>query len=146
MLGCFLKRTTVVSEFRGCFFFTVSFVFFFVCLVSDEILCSLHSVFGDVLMEATVLLEASRVVVFEAGIRRVYKLMSREDCFAFAEGIGFCFCEDFLKVVRGETVVCKHLLALKLAIVMGLVSSERITDNQMITLLNEQLDCFEEGR
>lgn len=108
--------------------------------VSENSLQALHSVFGDVLIRATELLENHKVFVYhlEDFSRKLIKLIGRREQYILFCDINFCHCDTFKNdVLEGHAIVCEHILAVKLAEICGNIKNVIVTDLQMKEMLDD---------
>lgn len=120
---------------------TFNYIFLKASIVSDDSLEALHSIFGDILIKATVLLENRKVFVYhlEDFSRSIIKLIGRKKQHFLFSNINFCRCDSFKnEVLEGRMIVCEHILAVKLAEISGSFKTVLLTDLQMKDMLNNE--------
>ncbi|PNW71914.1 hypothetical protein CHLRE_16g668000v5 [Chlamydomonas reinhardtii] len=110
--------------------------------VPDDILASLHLLFGKNFAKALEVVDGGGIVCFvgEHTGRRVYKVPGRragDHYIVFPAH--YCACQSFQYDVvgRSEAVACKHQLAARLAGVLGRTSVSRVPDYTIAHMLLE---------
>ena len=101
---------------------------------------SLHSVYGNVLGEATELLDDGKVTKYTVknGTRHMYTVETLSEQHALFGDINFCQCSTFRERVLNspDQITCKHVLTLELAKITDKVKTETITELQFVEFLN----------
>lgn len=110
---------------------------------SDEILQSLHSVFGCVFSEALELLERPKIIRYDSndGKNHFYTLTKDIQQFVVFKDINFCNCDIFkIKVLNEhEHLTCQHVLAVKLAEISNNFTVDIITPEQLAVFMESEL-------
>lgn len=112
--------------------------------VSDEILLTLHSLFGAVFLRATELLDTSKFTLYQTqdGLRKLLKIRRKSEEYSIFCNVNYCPCPAFkYHVLRSKNAfTCKHYIASKLVEIIGKHKSEIVTDLQF----TELLECLQE--
>lgn len=112
--------------------------------VSEEILNSLHSLFGAAFFRATELLESTSITLYQTtdGSRKLFKLIRGNEQYFVFPNINFCCCQAFrYHVVQSSiSITCKHVLAVALVQITKKFQTEALTDLQFAELLNEEVN------
>ncbi|KAG2498191.1 hypothetical protein HYH03_003945 [Edaphochlamys debaryana] len=102
--------------------------------IPDDILASLHLLFGKNLAKALEVVDAGGITahVGERSGRTVYKVPGRGDVYTVFPS-HYCSCQSFMYdiVGRGEAVYCKHQLAVRLASVLRRVARAPCSDQDL---------------
>jgi len=91
--------------------------------LSEERIPQLRSTFGDRFERALRLVEEKRVkkYTFEPSGRIVWIVVGKEKEYQILQRAGYCPCDDFyFRVIDGETGLCYHLIAQRLAEALGI--------------------------
>ncbi|XP_042982490.1 zinc finger SWIM domain-containing protein 7 isoform X4 [Carya illinoinensis] len=110
---------------------------------SDDQLSILHFLFGKNFERATRIVDQRGVkrISGEPSGRFVFQVMGesqrKEEYFCFAEN--YCACYSFFYdiVNRGEQLCCKHQLAARLALSLGVFIEVKVSDEQLAVLLSK---------
>lgn len=112
----------------------------------NEALEALHSYFDEPFVDATELLEKSRISCYSTSdsLRKVYEISSAQEQHVVFENVNFCHCNFFKTRVLDSrsNLSCKHVLAVCLAKIMGKVRAENLTESVFEEYLNVQLSAF----
>lgn len=110
--------------------------------VSEKHLLNLHLLFGTVLLCSIDLLESGNFIEYTTKTRhkRLFKIVEKSDNYYLFQNINYCSCDNFNQRKESNTITCKHVLALKLADIKGIIKVEMLTDVQLTDLLNGQID------
>nr|CAI5820572.1 unnamed protein product [Callosobruchus analis] len=102
--------------------------------MEDHTLENLYSFFGNNLLLAMELLDKCKLIQYT-----LQQDTRKEHCTIY-DNINFCHCAMFRVDVleKGQSLACKHVLAVKLGKIMNMVTKEVITGAQMVEFLNEQ--------
>lgn len=123
-----------------------------VCLiiVSDEDLLSLHSVFGVTLQKALDIFE--KYPIFTVYITSKKKTLievkgDKDTYYRVFPKQNYCSCLAFKHLVleRKIEVTCKHILAARLAVILGKTVEHEVTQVQYLMLLKSMYDIKEEN-
>jgi len=111
------------------------------CEISKDLLLSLHSIFGSILVPALDLVDRMAVTVIkgeESGREVITVRGSNGLRYIILKGCHFCPCPSYqYKVVGRGDITCKHLLAVRLAMAMQKVNRETVTDRQIMDMIQE---------
>ena len=111
-----------------------------------ELLLALHSVFGSVLSPALDLVDRGAVTLMrgeERGREVVTVRGSGGMRYTLLMGSHYCPCPSYqYRVVGRGDMVCKHLLAVRLALAMQRNNVETVPDKQIILLIDELVDSM----
>lgn len=116
---------------------------------SDEELLSLYSVFGVVLQRAFDILEKyPNIVAYKTSktSRVLIEIKGEKDrCYRVFPKINFCPCPAFKHQVleRKSQVYCKHVLAGRIAQILGKLVYQEVSQDQYLMLLNSMFDLEE---
>ena len=106
-----------------------------------ELLLALHSVFGSLLSPALDLVDRGAVTLVrgEEGGREVVTVRGSGGLrYTLLRGSHYCPCPSYQYSVVGRgAIACKHLLAVRLALVMQRNNVETVPDRQVIQLIEE---------
>lgn len=92
--------------------------------ISDDMLSALNSVFPFNLLQALNLLDQDSVTkyVCTTSRRELYQVLGdrKNHYFCFASSL-YCSCPSFVynTLIKGEALMCKHQLAMRLAVALG---------------------------
>lgn len=115
----------------------------------DEELLSLHSVFGVVLERALDILEKYPIFVAYTTANYSRTLIEipgeHERCYRVFPRINYCPCPSFKHQVleRKAQVLCKHVLAARLAQILGRTTDYDVTQSQYMMLLHAMYNFVE---
>lgn len=107
----------------------------------DEDLLSLHSVFGTVLERALDILEKYPTFVAYTTVNKARTLIEikgeNDRCYRIFPRINYCPCQSFQHQVleRKAQIVCKHVLAGRVAQILGRITVHEVTQDQYLMLL-----------
>ena len=107
--------------------------------LSSDLLSSLQVVFGTSLLPALDLVDRRAVChVTSTSGRELYIVTSGNNCYICVFDSVSCSCPSFTYgvLVRGDLLLCKHLLAVQLSRALGTVTVETVNDKQFISLLS----------
>ncbi|KAB0791500.1 hypothetical protein PPYR_03300 [Photinus pyralis] len=113
----------------------------------EEVLQSLHDVFGEVFVKSADFLETGEVVRYETpnAIRAVLKVGNKKEVYTLFDDINFCHCGTFARVLSGEGLLtCEHVLAARLARISGRMKVNRLTDLQYVEFVSDLVDYIKE--
>ncbi|KAF5294345.1 hypothetical protein FQR65_LT10798 [Abscondita terminalis] len=109
-----------------------------------DVLLGLHDVFGESFVKAVELLETGTVLRYETpdNLRRTLKVSDRCKAYTLFSDINFCYCPTFKHQVlkQRNLITCKHVLAAKLAEIQNKIQTERVTNTQLVDLLNHTIE------
>ncbi|XP_053214454.1 zinc finger SWIM domain-containing protein 7-like [Panonychus citri] len=107
--------------------------------LSDDYLTQLVYLFGDDLINALTLIDDKRIYLVRSDSgRQVFKVLSQDKPIHYIcyKNAYYCTCLAFKhKVISSDSIMCKHLIATRIADAMGLIEIENINDQQMADLL-----------
>lgn len=115
----------------------------------DEELLSLHSVFGAVLERALDILEkypSFTAYTTTNKTRTLIEIKGENDrCYRVFPRINFCPCRSFKHQVleRKAQVLCKHVLAARIAQILGRLTDHEVTQDQYLMLLRSMYNIEE---
>ena len=109
--------------------------------LSSDLLSSLQAVFGAALLPALDLVDRRAVCHMTSTSGRelhVYRVTSGSNSYICVFDSASCSCPSFTYgvLVRGDMLLCKHLLAVQLSRALGTVSMETVDDRQFALLLS----------
>ncbi|KAJ8711429.1 hypothetical protein PYW07_008671 [Mythimna separata] len=115
----------------------------------DEELLSLHSVFGAVLERALDILEKHPTFVAYTTTNKTRTLIEiqgeNDRCYRVFPRINYCPCRSFKHQVleRKAQVLCKHVLAARIAQILGRTADHEVTQDQYLMLLRSMFNTDE---
>lgn len=116
--------------------------------ISDELLSSLHFVFGNPLLPALDLLDHLKVTKFVSPSgRAAFQVKgSSGKLYALLPSSQFCSCphHEFGVLKRKDSPMCKHALAVLLSSAMGTVKQASLSDEHLGQLLLTNTDMPED--
>lgn len=110
-------------------------------LVTDEDLLSLHSVYGAVLERSFEILEKySTFVAYTTTDKSRILIEIKGDndrCYRVFPRINYCPCRSFKHQVieQKAQILCKHVLAARIALILGKTTEHEVTQDQYLMLL-----------
>lgn len=115
----------------------------------DDELPSLHSVFGNVLERSLDILE--KYPTFTAyttknKLRVLLEIKGENDrCYRVFPRINYCPCRSFKHQVleNKSQVYCKHVLAARIALILGRITEHEVTQDQYLMLLHSMYEITE---
>jgi predicted nucleic acid-binding Zn finger protein len=108
--------------------------------LSKERIAELRNLFGERFERAWRLVEEKRVkkYIFEPSGRVVWIVVGKEKEYQILPKAGYCPCDDFyFRVINGETGLCYHLIAQRLAEAISLFEEVREGDEFYEPLMAE---------
>lgn len=117
-------------------------IYLLILPVLDEELLSLHSVFGDVLERALGILEKYPIFVaykIKYNPRTLIEIPGEHDrCYRVFPRINYCPCPSFKHQVleRKAQVLCKHVLAARLAQILDRIAVHEVDKGQYWLLIH----------
>jgi predicted nucleic acid-binding Zn finger protein len=112
--------------------------------LSKELLLALYSIFGSLLSPALDLVDrmAVSLVRGEEGGREVVTVRGSGGLrYTLLRGSHYCPCPSYqYKVVGRGDIICKHLLAVRLAMAMQRVNVETVPARQVMQLLEDLME------
>ncbi len=108
--------------------------------LTGESFQKLHSIFGERFIRAWKTLQEKRVkkYVFKPSGKTVWIVVGKEKDYLILPEAEFCTCDDFyFRVMDHEVHLCYHLLAQKLADLLGLYEKIEESDEIYETLMKE---------
>lgn len=133
-------------------FFNEAFLsFILIFTVLDEELLSLHSVFGTVLERALDILEKYPTLIAYRTANKSRTLIEikgeNDRCYRVFPRINFCPCLSFKhQVIECKAqVLCKHVLAARIAQILGRTTDHEVTHAQYLMLLRSMYNIEENG-
>lgn len=115
----------------------------------DEDLLSLHAVFGAVLERALDILEKYPTFVAYTTANKTRTLIEiqgeNDRCYRVFPRINFCPCRSFKHQVieRKAQILCKHVLAARIAQILGRITDHEVTGDQYLMLLRSMYNIEE---
>nr|XP_022335427.1 zinc finger SWIM domain-containing protein 7-like [Crassostrea virginica] len=107
--------------------------------VSDEILSALNFVFKAPLLPALVIVDHRDVTTITCPSgRKIHQVVGSSGTpYICLPSSYYCSCPSYRYSVllRDEHLMCKHVIAMKLAVGMGVSKQQEVTDQEMTTLL-----------
>lgn len=119
--------------------------------LSDQELLTLHSLFGGVLIKALDILEkyhTLEVYMTSDKLRVLIEVKGEQDrCYRLFERLNYCPCSSFKhQVIESKNqVCCKHILASRLALILGKTVETIVTKEQYLMLLRSMFDFENNG-
>ncbi|CAG4933433.1 unnamed protein product [Colias eurytheme] len=115
-----------------------------------EDLLTLHSAFGPVLQRALEVLEKHPTLetYSTANSRILIEIKGENDrCYRVFPRINFCPCLAFKHQVieQKSQVTCKHVLAARVAMILGKTVDHKVTQDQYLMLLRSMFDIEEQN-
>ena len=109
--------------------------------ISKDLLLSLHSIFGSILVPALDLVDRMAVTLVrgeESGREVIIVRGSNGLKYTLLKNCHYCPCPAYqYKVVGRGDITCKHLLAVRLAMAMQRINMETVEDRQVIDMIQE---------
>jgi predicted nucleic acid-binding Zn finger protein len=108
--------------------------------LSEERVAELRRLFGERFNRAFRLVEERRVkkYIFEPSGRIVWIVVGKEKEYQILPRTGYCPCDDFyFRVINGETGLCYHLIAQRLAEALSIFEEVREGDEFYESLMAE---------
>lgn len=112
--------------------------------VVREDLLQLHGIFGSVLESALDIVDKGQVKVYCSHDKReVIEIKDQQEVHIFYANINYCPCRTFRERVLqfGQQYTCKHVLAARLAKLIGKTSEDLMSDdtfNNLTQIISEQ--------
>uniref|UniRef100_A0A1B6DMX3 SWIM-type domain-containing protein n=1 Tax=Clastoptera arizonana TaxID=38151 RepID=A0A1B6DMX3_9HEMI len=110
--------------------------------VSDELLLTLHSVFGDISERALALLDSGSVTLLKTSVNnaKIFQVSgSSGTIYLIYPNINFCLCTFYThQVNKGCAYTCKHVLAALLGNIMGSCRELEMTPDNFVATLIER--------
>lgn len=104
----------------------------------DDLLLGLNSLFSSLIIEnALQLIDDDSVYLIEYQQRRVLQIVgSKGDIYTILETVNFCMCDFFkYQVLKDKALCCKHVLAAKIAIIIGKYRTKIETSNGLTNVM-----------
>lgn len=111
--------------------------------MSDDLLATLHAVFPLHSVAALDLIDHRSVsLISSPSGRKIYSCLGSSGTPYLICYTGFtCTCPSFRNNFSIENLWCKHLLALQLSEVMGLVQEQEVSEDMMMSMLSDMNLC-----
>ncbi|KAL4712351.1 hypothetical protein ACJJTC_001512 [Scirpophaga incertulas] len=119
--------------------------------ISDEDLLMLNTVFGPVLQRACDILEKYSTLVEYHTLENRRSLIEvkgdNDRCYRVFPKINYCPCQAFKHQVldKKAEICCKHVLAARLAQVLGRTTTHEVTQEQYLMLVRSMFDLEEQN-
>ncbi|XP_046447308.1 zinc finger SWIM domain-containing protein 7-like isoform X1 [Daphnia pulex] len=113
--------------------------------VTEDLLASIHTLFPIHSITALDLIDHRSVSLLTSPSgRKIYSCLGSLGTPYLICYTGFtCTCPSFRHNFNIENLWCKHLLALQLSLAMGVVQVKEVSEEIMMTMLNELVMCHE---
>lgn len=103
--------------------------------VTDRDFLELHGIFGSQLLEESLdLIDREKLTIYKCESREYIEIVDHQNLiFKLLPNINYCMCPTFRdQVIRThESYTCKHVLAAKLALLLGKIKVESVKDDAL---------------
>lgn len=113
----------------------------FLFSVSSDQLLILFSLFGDLLSRSLILVDKKAITLYTHKDKRIYSVRSDKDRYLVQPDVNFCPCPSFrYQVVQSDAEhTCKHVLAARLATILGRQFKSNISEEYFASLTSDYL-------
>ena len=105
--------------------------------ISNSLLLSLHNILGQPLVPALHLIDGGAVTsITTASGKQLYKVSGLSGSTYYCT-LQYCPCMSFAfgVVKHAQLKTCKHIIAVKISLAMGIVKSEEVSDSEFAQLM-----------